>query len=622
MALARHTLTLLLALGAAAGCFPSTDQGKSSESAEDAAGAAWLTRWSPEARATWYGAPPGSHLIDYQVFLALARAGDNVRFADRSNLSKYGFSYPPDGDPVASADGLPLGMLKDRNEPEDRDDLGFTCAACHTGTLRVGERRFLVDGGQSFLRFQPFLTDLERAMVETLADGERLDSFCAALGGTSTCQDRLALASARVQGILNRNASPEVEEGPGRLDTTAFVSNEVFGGLMQDGAILRGAVAPLSYPFLWSTPRLKCTHTNCLATNPLGRNIAAMLGVFGHAELTRGDDGHVHAQGGPRVKTLFDLEEALTSLQSPQWDERAFGAIDRDAAARGEALYAASCEGCHARPWTPQMDPATLERSDPSAFAQKFFKEEVHGRTNYLWNVVTIPYTEVGTDGAFMDDLLGRWGKTGDDQGVIELFDDQVRALLRDKLREELGFAPPDALVDAAFLAAKAKEVVSGLRRIDLFGRNNGSVLSPVLLGVLAQGVSDTYFDGLGLTVDQKNALVTQYTFNRVQSADVSLKNYRARPLDGIAFTAPFGHNGAWPTLRDMLEPPERRPARFRVAPGSFDTKKVGLDVDTSGADAFVFDASVAGNRNGGHLYGTSLRSEEKDDLVEFLKTL
>jgi hypothetical protein len=34
------------------------------------------------------------------------------------------------------------------------------------------------------------------------------------------------------------------------------------------------------------------------------------------------------------------------------------------------------------------------------------------------------------------------------------------------------------------------------------------------------------------------------------------------------------------------------------------------------------FDASVKGNSNGGHPYGTGLKDEEKRQLVEYLKTL
>ena len=35
-----------------------------------------------------------------------------------------------------------------------------------------------------------------------------------------------------------------------------------------------------------------------------------------------------------------------------------------------------------------------------------------------------------------------------------------------------------------------------------------------------------------------------------------------------------------------------------------------------------VYDVRVRGNGNGGHLYGTTLPPEQKDQLLEYLKTL
>ena len=53
---------------------------------------------------------------------------------------------------------------------------------------------------------------------------------------------------------------------------------------------------------------------------------------------------------------------------------------------------------------------------------------------------------------------------------------------------------------------------------------------------------------------------------------------YRARPLNGIAFTAPYGHAGVWPTLESVLFP-ETRPESFWVGHGEFDPYAVGVDI-------------------------------------------
>ena len=99
---------------------------------------------------------------------------------------------------------------------------------------------------------------------------------------------------------------------------------------------------------------------------------------------------------------------------------------------------------------------------------------------------------------------------------------------------------------------------------------------------------------------------------------------YAAMPLDGVWLRAPYLHNGSVPTLRDLLAKPQDRPAAFWRGYDVYDYERVGFL--TSGAEAeregFRFDTSVRGNGRLGHDYGTELKAQEKDQLIEFLKTL
>jgi cytochrome c553 len=108
--------------------------------------------------------------------------------------------------------------------------------------------------------------------------------------------------------------------------------------------------------------------------------------------------------------------------------------------------------------------------------------------------------------------------------------------------------------------------------------------------------------------------------------------------LDGIWLRAPYLHNGSVPTLRDLLNPAEAppdkpdapiRPKVFCRGTDLYDWKNLGFlstPVNDTGDDScgtfFVYRTSVSGNGNGGHLYGTGLSDDEKDKLVEFMKTL
>ncbi len=100
---------------------------------------------------------------------------------------------------------------------------------------------------------------------------------------------------------------------------------------------------------------------------------------------------------------------------------------------------------------------------------------------------------------------------------------------------------------------------------------------------------------------------------------------YACQALDGIWARAPYLHNGSVPTLRDLLEPPEKRPPVFYRGYDVYDPVNVGFVGNVTranGRDFFRMDRTVKGNDNGGHLYGTQLSPEQKNALIEYMKTL
>jgi mono/diheme cytochrome c family protein len=112
----------------------------------------------------------------------------------------------------------------------------------------------------------------------------------------------------------------------------------------------------------------------------------------------------------------------------------------------------------------------------------------------------------------------------------------------------------------------------------------------------------------------------SQYRFRQFRKTG----GYANQPLDGIWLRGPYLHNGSVPTLRDLLEPPERRPAVFYRGYDVFDQANVGFvsNVPTAGGRSFSrFDTTLPGNGNRGHVYGTTLSEEEKRAIVEYMKT-
>jgi mono/diheme cytochrome c family protein len=102
---------------------------------------------------------------------------------------------------------------------------------------------------------------------------------------------------------------------------------------------------------------------------------------------------------------------------------------------------------------------------------------------------------------------------------------------------------------------------------------------------------------------------------------------YANMPLDGVWLRAPYLHNGSVPSLRDLLEPASRRPTVFYRGNDVYDPRNVGFVANVAalgGRTFFKVDTSVPGNSAAGHegeRYGTELRPDDKDALIEYLKT-
>jgi len=102
---------------------------------------------------------------------------------------------------------------------------------------------------------------------------------------------------------------------------------------------------------------------------------------------------------------------------------------------------------------------------------------------------------------------------------------------------------------------------------------------------------------------------------------------YANMPLDGIWLRAPYLHNGSVPTVRDLLNTSDLRPAVFYRGNDVVDQKQLGFVTTIPNKPKktyFRFDTSLPGNGNFGHegkIYGTELLDEEKDAVVEYLKT-
>ena len=106
---------------------------------------------------------------------------------------------------------------------------------------------------------------------------------------------------------------------------------------------------------------------------------------------------------------------------------------------------------------------------------------------------------------------------------------------------------------------------------------------------------------------------------------------YVAPPLDGVWASAPYFHNGSVPTLWHVLHP-SKRPAIWKRTDDGYDQKRVGLEVETFAAipadvksgweRRTFFDTRGFGKDASGHEFPDVLTEDEKQAVLEYLKTL
>lgn len=109
-------------------------------------------------------------------------------------------------------------------------------------------------------------------------------------------------------------------------------------------------------------------------------------------------------------------------------------------------------------------------------------------------------------------------------------------------------------------------------------------------------------------------------------------KGYVAPPLDGIWATAPFLHNGSVPNIEAMLNSKVRprywKPSTDRA---EYDERRLGWvttevhygkSESQKGEARYIYDTTITGYANSGHLFGDHLTTKQRRAVIEYLKTL
>ncbi len=613
--------------------------------------ARWLEQnWSPDARYWFHHTTQGTSTlpVPYKWFIALEQPrlwlyGDPPLLSDSEYLTRFGFipsprsfdldaaalgiyGYGPE-DKAAYArrafaydetkfhgnrDGLPVGFarLKNARDPvtgeELPDQIGFTCAACHTGHLEYGGVSLRIDGAPALTDLGKFRKTLELALAYTKVVPFRFGRFAdRVIGAGHTAQqeaelkrnfDALIERAKYVKGITDAVSERDVEEGFARLDALNRIGNQVFFEdlLVPEGvnalAIgnLKPLTAPVNYPHIWDTSWFRWVQYDASIQQPMVRNAGEALGVRAKVNLVA-DGDHLY-RSAVEVGEIFALEELLAGpypfegdgaprfkgLRAPKWPEDPLGPIDPGKKNRGRALYVDHCQECH----LPAVD-------DPSgAFWSGGHWKALDGAGRKYLDLTEKPVDHIDTDPAQAAVVVNRKVK--------------VPAHLEIDLAEVCGSGGDQVVTETLFALA---------------------------LGAVVEKTAEKWYDENEIPQRERDRM-NGYRPNCLRAEMI----YKARPLDGIWATAPYLHNGSVPNLYELLSPVDERPERFCLGSRIFDPQKVGYSTECV-PGAFELDTTKAGNRNTGHEFkdvlldtagvlGPALSHKERMDLIAYLKSL
>jgi hypothetical protein len=331
------------------------------------------------------------------------------------------------------------------------------------------------------------------------------------------------------------------------------------------------------YPFIWNAPIQDKTQWPGFSDNgndilALSRNLGEVFGVF--AAFAPKSDGlfiDFISTNSANFDGLSRLEELLKQIDPPKWP----WASKPDLAAQGKAIYEkptaqGGCAECHG------ITPGKVRFPGVPTWAT--------------------PIQDVGTDTREYD-VLGWTANTGVLQGAFIPF---ITSPLKENDRAF-------NILAMSVIGSIAEHVLSGGGLLATTARTIAPVAHP---GLLSPSVK--------LPPSLRDL---QGAFNPPPPKGA----YEARVMQGIWAAAPYLHNGSVPTLAELLKPPAERVATFKVGP-AYDIKNVGLATEQTMFN-YTFTTTDCSDRNSGnsrcgHDFGTRLNAQEKEALLEYLKTL
>ncbi len=645
---------------------------------EDYSVPVYLDQGWDEADSLWfYNITQGSALLPYDFYLSLEM--ENSEQLIRSPDVIDAFRYLPQRPTFFNPDGLAVGFVKDNYK--NKDYMGFTCAACHTGQVNYQGTAIRVDGAPAMADMVGYLTAMEKAMKQTLQETNKQKRFVDRVIAQKNDYKKEADVLADLKTwtntleLYNTVNHSHIDYGYARLDAFGRIYNRVLQYIPNRDNVFDTLTSVLG------------ADGNYLLTVDQAHKVLEGINetIIGNDQfvliiqrLQSSEPGYpaLNQRNMLRVRNaLFNEPNAPVSYpflwdiaQSDyvQWNGIAgnagIGPIGRNT---GEVIGVFGILDWQAK------DPGF----SISAYLTK--QEKKRKRVDFESSVDLVNLKRIENhlrslkSPQWPEAILGNIDKDRAAKGKLlyaeycqgchEIVDrNNADRIIIGKFSaiEKVGTDPAMATNSVSYTgwSGNLKHTYQSTDVGDIVIAERAPVaqlLTSVTKGVVGTPDPDKNF--IRRWLDWLYNLVSSFFDNPIKSsikagnynpdttADpyASLKSYKARSLNGIWATAPYLHNGSVPTLYDLLLPVKRdgdpddgeyRPDTFSVGSREFDPVKVGYR--TEGYDGFEFKALRTGDLNSGHEYAAgkteqlngeilpALTKEERLDLLEFLKTL
>lgn len=489
---------------------------------------------------------------------AVALKEPNGQLFLRDSLSRYGYIFNPKS--LRNPEALPLGFLV-ANRQSSTPEFSITCAACHTRQFSVNGVNFRADGGPAFSDIFSFFKDLDAAVGFTLSDAGAFAQFQQAVqaqGAAIPSREDLAGWYLPYHTLMSNSLTPNTASW-GVGRMDALSMIENRATGVDIGAPADDYLIPHNiFP------------ANVPVRYPFLWNAAKQDYTQWAGTSVNGNDSYgLQRNAGEVIGTFGVIYPKPNSSLTNGYDFLSANSLNFDGLLRAENLIKKI--GPPKWPWAVDRKKAAkgkiIYAVTCGVGCHEIKKGEPRPPVTATWKT---PVNNVGTDTKYYDVAAQKTVSSG----ILSGFSDPV---------------DPTA---------------------PLIPPTGATSLS--LVGTLSDSILTQKYPKINLSLKAP--------------ASTTGAAYESRVLQGIWAAAPYLHNGSVPSLTELLKPAAQRVKAFQVGP-EYDVANLGLAPNQpNGQSSLRITTGCSdlnsGNSNCGHEFGTSLSPDEKEALIEYLKTL